>query len=109
MFSNFSLKFYYLYLNKIIAQTTLLASSSPCSSSQASTPSGVNDFQHSPDGVLGGTNIRSECFDQKFGSGGGGGGARLALNRIKQRRMVAAAANSDQLPPTSIGCFYFRY
>uniref|UniRef100_A0A1I8B0X5 WD_REPEATS_REGION domain-containing protein n=1 Tax=Meloidogyne hapla TaxID=6305 RepID=A0A1I8B0X5_MELHA len=83
-------------------QSSLLLanSNSPCSSSQASTPSGVNDFRHSPDGMT--TNNISSGVDQKFGSGGGGG-ARLALNRIKQRRMAAAAANNNNnsdLPPT---------
>ncbi|KAF7633806.1 hypothetical protein Mgra_00006776, partial [Meloidogyne graminicola] len=79
---------------------------SPCSSSQASTPSGGyggGEFNNnSLDGII-------DNQQQKFGSGGSGG-ARLALNRIKQRRMAAAAANNnnnnntfDQLPPSSIG------
>uniref|UniRef100_A0A914NTG0 Uncharacterized protein n=1 Tax=Meloidogyne incognita TaxID=6306 RepID=A0A914NTG0_MELIC len=83
-------------------QSSLLLanSNSPCSSSQASTPSGCvsNDYRHSPpDG------INSRLDDSKFGSGGGGGGgARSALNRIKQRRMAAAAVanNNSDLPPT---------
>nr|CAD2173601.1 unnamed protein product [Meloidogyne enterolobii] len=83
-------------------QSSLLLanSNSPCSSSQASTPSGCvsNDYRHSPpDG------INARLDDSKFGSGGGGGGgARSALNRIKQRRMAAAAVanNNSDLPPT---------